>query len=116
MCCCWGAALRVAPRWQHCSRLMHCRHQWCRQHSLSCSSNSPALDVIASGWPAGGIKVQERALEAMGLLFTARPNLVMDPAVQQIMQQALRPTMPALLKLRGLSNLLNLIKVQLLSH
>ena len=60
--------------------------------------------------------MQERALEAMGLLFTARPDMVMDPAVQQIMQQALSPTMPALLKLRALSNLLNLIKVQLLSH
>lgn len=52
----------------------------------------------------------------MGLLFIARPNLVMDPAVQQIMQQALSPTMPVQLKLRALSNLLNLIKVQPLSH
>ena len=60
--------------------------------------------------------MQERALEAMGLLFSARPDLVMDPAVQQIMQQALSPAMPALLKLRALSNLLNLIKVQPLSH
>ena len=52
----------------------------------------------------------------MGLLFIARPNLVMDPGVQQIMQQALSPTMPVQLKLRALRNLMKLIKVHPLSH
>lgn len=59
------------------------------------------------------LKVKEKALEGLGLLFVAHPAALLQPAAIAAMQQALQPTAPIPLKLKVLSNLLELLKVSL---
>ena len=57
------------------------------------------------------LKVKEKALEGLGLLFVAHPAALLEPAANAAMQQALQPCAPLPLKLKVLSNLLELLKV-----
>ena len=59
------------------------------------------------------LKVKEKALEGLGLLFVAHPAGLLEPAASAAMQQALQPCAPIPLKLKVLSNLLELLKVKL---
>ena len=64
--------------------------------------------------PLGSLKVKEKALEGLGLLFVAHPAALLQPAAIEAMQHALQPSAPIALKLKVLSNLLELLKVSLL--
>lgn len=57
------------------------------------------------------LKVKEKALEGLGFLFVAQPAALLEPAANAAMQQALQPCAPMPLKLKVLSNLLELLKV-----
>ena len=57
------------------------------------------------------LKVKEKALEGLGLLFVAQPAALLQPGAIAAMQQALQPFSPIPLKLKVLSNLLELLKV-----
>lgn len=57
------------------------------------------------------LKVKEKALEGLGLVFVAHPAALLEPAANAAMQQALQPCAPVPLKLKVLSNLLELLKV-----
>lgn len=57
------------------------------------------------------LKVKEKALEGLGLVFVAHPAALLEPAANAVMQQALQPCAPVPLKLKVLSNLLELLKV-----
>ena len=59
------------------------------------------------------LKVKEKALEGLGLLFVAHPAALLEPAANAAMQQALQPCAPIPLKLKVLGNLLELLKVHL---
>ena len=58
------------------------------------------------------LKVKEKALEGLGFLFVAQPAALLEPAANAAMQQALQPCAPMPLKLKVLSNLLELLKVK----
>lgn len=58
--------------------------------------------------------MKEKALEGLGLLFVAHPAALLQPAAIAAMQQALQPSAPIALKLKVLSNLLELLKVNML--
>ena len=82
-------------------------------------TNSPTGDInqllaiLVSFYnlPKGSLKVKEKALEGLGLLFVAHPAALLEPAAIAAMQQALQPSAPVSLKLKVLSNLLELLKV-----
>ncbi|KAA6428703.1 MAG: nipped-B -like [Trebouxia sp. A1-2] len=56
------------------------------------------------------LKVKEKALEGLGLLFVAHPAALLQPAAADAMRQALQLSAPTALKLKVLSNLLELLK------
>ena len=58
--------------------------------------------------------MKEKALEGLGLLFVAHPVALLQPAAIAAMQQALQPSAPVALKLKVLTNLLELLKVNML--
>ena len=70
-----------------------------------------AILVSFHNLPKGSLKVKEKALEGLGLLFVAHPAALLEPAAIAAMQQALHPSAPVPLKLKVLSNLLELLKV-----
>lgn len=57
------------------------------------------------------LKLKEKALEGLGLLFIAHPAALMESAAGAAMRSALRITSPSCLKLKALGNLLELLKV-----
>ena len=59
------------------------------------------------------LKVKEKALEGLGLLFVAQPAALLQAGAVAAMQQALQPSSPIPLKLKVLSNLLELLKVDI---
>ena len=70
-----------------------------------------AILVSFYNLPSGSLKVKEKALEGLGLLFVAHPAALLEPAAIEAMQEALQPSAPIVLKLKVLSNLLELLKV-----
>ena len=74
------------------------------------------LDTLLSFYNPlhGSLKVKEKALEGLGLLFVAHPAALLQPAATVAMQQALQLSAPTALKLKVLSNLLELLKVRFL--
>ncbi len=74
------------------------------------------LSILVSFYnmPKGSLRVKEKALEGLGLLFVAHPAALLEPAAVAAMQQSLQPSAPIPLKLKVLSNLLELLKVNLL--
>ncbi|DBA96220.1 TPA: hypothetical protein ACH3X3_002417 [Trebouxia sp. C0006] len=70
------------------------------------------LDTLLSFYNPlqGSLKVKEKALEGLGLLFVAHPAALLQPAATVAMQQALQLSAPTALKLKVLSNLLELLK------
>lgn len=88
----------------------------------SAPSDSPTADIkqllaiLVSFYnmPKGSLKVKEKALEGLGLLFVAHPAALLESAAVAAMQQALQPCAPIPLKLKVLSNLLELLKVTVL--
>ncbi|KAL3141175.1 hypothetical protein ABBQ38_003518 [Trebouxia sp. C0009 RCD-2024] len=69
-----------------------------------------AILVSFYNMPKGSLRVKEKALEGLGLLFVAHPAALLEPAAVAAMQQALQPSAPIPLKLKVLSNLLELLK------
>lgn len=67
--------------------------------------------VTATAECAGVLKLKEKALEGLGLLFIAQPSALMEPSAAAAMRSALRPSSAACLKLKALGNLLELLKV-----
>lgn len=59
-----------------------------------------------------GPNVQEKALLAAGLLFVARPAMMLQPSAAPAVKGALAPGAPAAFKTRALANLLELLKVE----
>ena len=57
------------------------------------------------------LKLREKALEGLGLLFIAQPSALLESSASAAMKSALRPTSAACLKLKALTNLLELLKV-----
>jgi len=74
------------------------------------------LDTLLSFYNLlqGSLKVKEKALEGLGLLFVAHPAALLQPAATAAMRQALQLSAPTALKLKVLSNLLELLKVRFL--
>ncbi|DBB01136.1 TPA: hypothetical protein ACH3X1_001027 [Trebouxia sp. C0004] len=70
------------------------------------------LDTLLSFYNLlqGSLKVKEKALEGLGLLFVAHPAALLQPAATAAMRQALQLSAPTALKLKVLSNLLELLK------
>ena len=62
---------------------------------------------------AGALKTREAALQALGCLGIARPGCLLSPETQAAMSEALQRSSPALLKMRSLHNLTELLKVRL---
>ena len=60
---------------------------------------------------AGALKTKEAALQALGCLGIARPKVLLLKEAQAVTAEALRRSSPALLKMRGLHNLNELLKV-----
>ncbi|CAK0782901.1 hypothetical protein CVIRNUC_006096 [Coccomyxa viridis] len=60
----------------------------------------------------GALKTREAALQALGCLGIARPGCLLSPETQAAMSEALQRSSPALLKMRGLHNLTELLKVE----
>lgn len=59
------------------------------------------------------LKLKEKALEGLGLLFVAHPAALMQGTASATMRHALRITSASCLKLKALSNLLELLKASL---
>lgn len=80
------------------------------------TDNKQLLAILVSFYnmPKGSLRVKEKALEGLGLLFVAHPAALLEPAAVAAMQQALQASAPIPLKLKVLSNLLELLKVNLL--
>lgn len=57
------------------------------------------------------LKLREKALEGLGLLFIVHPAALMESTASAAMQSALRMTSASCLKLKALTNLLELLKV-----
>jgi len=58
----------------------------------------------------GGQRVQDGALQALGLLFAARPALMQSPEVAALMRAVLQPSSPAAFKTRLLGSLADLLR------
>ena len=54
--------------------------------------------------------MQDSALQALGLLFAARPALMQSPEVTALMRNALQPSSPAAFKTRLLMSLTDLLR------
>ena len=63
-----------------------------------------------SGSLAGALRTKEAALQALGCLGIARPQALLSREAQAAMAEALRHSSSALLKMRGLHNLAELLK------
>ncbi len=59
---------------------------------------------------AGALRTREAALQALGCLGIARPSALLAAGAQGAMRDALQRSAPALLKMRGLHNLAELLK------
>ncbi len=57
--------------------------------------------------------MQDCALQALGLLFAARPALMQSPEVTALMREALQPSSPAAFKTRLLMSLTDLLRASL---
>ena len=60
--------------------------------------------------------MQDGALQAMGLLFAARPALMQSPEVTALMRDALQPSSPAAFKTRLLMSLTDLLRARVDCH
>ena len=69
---------------------------------------SPSLRSCCSG----GQRVQDGALQALGLLFAARPALMQSPDVAGLMRAVLQPSSPAAFKARLLTSLTDLLRAR----
>ena len=56
--------------------------------------------------------MQDGALQALGLLFAARPALMQSPEVAALMRAVLQPSAPAAFKTRLLSSLADLLRAR----
>ncbi len=56
--------------------------------------------------------MQDGALQALGLLFAARPALMQSPEVAALMRAVLQPSSPAAFKTRLLSSLADLLRAR----
>ena len=61
---------------------------------------------------AGALRTKEAALQALGCLGIARPSALLATGAQGAMREALQRSAPALLKMRGLHNLAELLKAR----
>ena len=59
------------------------------------------------------LRTKEAALQALGCLGIARPRALLLPEAQAAMSEALQRSSPALLKMRGLHSLAELLKASL---
>ena len=62
------------------------------------------------------MKLRDKALQALGQLFIARPALMLLKSSAEVTRSALAPTAPLLLKHRMLLNLTELLKVRRLAQ
>lgn len=59
----------------------------------------------------GGVKLQEGALQALGMLAIARPAVLLEEVPGSILKDALRREAPDVFKSRALANLTEMLKV-----
>ena len=71
-------------------------------------SEHPRTLIVPSA--AGSLRTKEAALQALGCLGIARPSALLATGAQGAMREALQRSAPALLKMRGLHNLAELLK------
>ena len=79
------------------------------EHQIS--SNLVEFHQISSHTSAGGLKVQDMALQSLGLLFIARPQLMASLPARQAMTGALAPGSLPSFKTRALKNITELLRV-----
>lgn len=58
-----------------------------------------------------GIRVQESALQAAGMVLVAQPRLTMSAPVKKAMRVVMAPAAPAKLKSRALANIADMLRV-----
>jgi hypothetical protein len=61
---------------------------------------------------AGGERVADAALQALGAVFITKPDFMLDERPKAVVRAALQPAAPPLLKTRALLNLTELLKVR----
>ena len=89
-----------------------CRDKQALLQVLDCvgiaPSGHPKMLIVPS--TAGALRTKEAALQALGCLGIARPSALLATGAQDAMREALQCSAPALLKMRGLHNLAELLK------
>ena len=81
-----------------------------KSHQIS--SNLIKSYQISFCTSAGGLKVQDMALQSLGLLFIARPQLMASLPARQAMTAALAPGSLPSFKTRALKNITELLTVR----
>lgn len=78
-----------------------------------CASAAAAADTCVL---LAGQGLHERAVQAVGSLAVAHPTVLADVRAQRLLRAALCASSPALLKIRGLSVLVDILQVRCCRH